>query len=96
MPSALNGGCAQEWVVCTRVATLRLCGSNELHSEDRGVRMDILVPWTRQAEKVVSLCLLKSPGTLWSIESFPCSSDLSVLSSPNQEAVTSALTRKQS
>lgn len=33
--------------------------------------MDILVPWTRRAEEVVSLYLLKSPGGLWSVKDSP-------------------------
>lgn len=55
--------CAQRRVVCVSARVRgghtftkqRVCGSDGLHSEARGARMDILVPWTRQAEKVVSL-----------------------------------------
>lgn len=64
MTCALNDRCAQGQVVCVSVcvrgnrtfATQRACGSDRTTLQARGVRMDILVPWTRQAEKVVSLC----------------------------------------
>lgn len=37
-------------------ATQRVCGSDGTALQTGGVRMDILVPWTRQADKVVSTC----------------------------------------
>lgn len=37
----------------------------------KGMKLDILVPWTRQAEDIVSLYLLKSPGGLWSVKDSP-------------------------
>lgn len=50
--------------VCGGVCETGFVGVMGLRSEVRGVRMDMLVPSARQAEKVVSLCLLKSPGGL--------------------------------
>lgn len=35
------------------------------------MKLDILVPWTRQAEDIVLLYLLKSPGGLWSVKDSP-------------------------